>query len=174
MDDRVNRRRVLRIAGTSLGFGALYRVAPLSGEAGGTAARIQKLLGRKNGEPMTPFSFVQLSDTHVGFQGPPNPLGTKAFERAVELINGLSEKPDLVLVTGDLTHDSEKPGESPRPSIFPPGPPRRASAPARRACGEGSRRSSRSSRPLPSSGRFSCARDSWARRSRATRGPSRC
>src|SRR5205814_26748 len=43
--------------------------------------------------------------------GPPDPLGTKAFERAVELINGLDTRPDLILFTGDLTHDSEDPAE---------------------------------------------------------------
>jgi 3',5'-cyclic AMP phosphodiesterase CpdA len=43
----------------------------------------------------------------VGFNGPPDPLGTKAFERAVEMINKLPQRPDLVLFTGDLTHDTE-------------------------------------------------------------------
>jgi 3',5'-cyclic AMP phosphodiesterase CpdA len=57
---------------------------------------------------MTPFSFLQLSDAHVGFNGPPDPLGTKAFERAVEMINALPSAPDLVLFTGDLTHDTEE------------------------------------------------------------------
>jgi hypothetical protein len=104
-----DRRKFMKIAGASIGVGALYRVAPLL--ASPEAQRLQKLLGKKNGEAMTPFSFVQLSDTHVGFEGPPNPLGTKAFERAVDLINGLPERPELVLFTGDLTHDSEKPGE---------------------------------------------------------------
>jgi 3',5'-cyclic AMP phosphodiesterase CpdA len=51
---------------------------------------------------------VQLSDAHVGFNGPPDPLGTKAFEGAVEMINGLPKAPDLVLFTGDLTHDTEE------------------------------------------------------------------
>jgi 3',5'-cyclic AMP phosphodiesterase CpdA len=66
-----------------------------------------RALGTKNGEVVTPFSFVQLSDAHVGFNGPPDPLGTKAFERAVEMINALPRQPDLVLFTGDLTHDTE-------------------------------------------------------------------
>ena len=110
MKDDVDRRSFLKIAGASIGIGALFHVAPmLGGSADGR--RIASLLGRKNGEAPTPFSFIQLSDTHVGFSGPPNPLGTQAFERAVEMINGLRERPDLVLVTGDLTHDSEKPGE---------------------------------------------------------------
>jgi hypothetical protein len=106
----IDRRKFLRIAGASLGIGALYRVAPAwaeGGEAGETARR----QARKNGEAVTPFTFVQLSDTHVGFSGPPNPNGTKAFERAVEIVNALPQQPDLVLFTGDLTHDTEVPGE---------------------------------------------------------------
>jgi 3',5'-cyclic AMP phosphodiesterase CpdA len=104
----VDRRKFLKIAGVSLGAGALYRFAP---PALGEGGRLMDLLGKKNGERPGPFSFVQFSDTHVGFDGPPDPLGTKAFEQAVAMVNGLSERPDLVLFTGDLTHDSEKPGE---------------------------------------------------------------
>lgn len=110
MTETFDRRRFLAIAGTSIGVGALFQVTPLLGQ---TAAgrRIASLLGKKNGEAPTPFSFVQLSDTHVGFSGPPNPNGTQAFERAIDRINGLPQQPELVLFTGDLTHDSEKPGE---------------------------------------------------------------
>src|SRR5262249_34955291 len=46
-----------------------------------------------------------------GFSGPPNPEGTRAFERAVEQINALTPAPELVLFTGDLTHDTENPEE---------------------------------------------------------------
>lgn len=100
-----NRRSFLKIAGTSLGIGALYSVLPkpLKGET----AEMARWIGASNGEQATPFTFVQMSDAHVGFNGPPDPLGTKAFERAVELINGLPQQPDLVLFTGDLTHDTE-------------------------------------------------------------------
>ena len=104
----VDRRQFLRIAGVSLGAGALYQVAaPAFGEGG----RLMRALGKKNGETPTPFSFVQFSDTHVGFSGPPDPLGTQAFERAVEMVNALPQPPDLVLFSGDLTHDSENPAE---------------------------------------------------------------
>ena len=68
-------------------------------------------LAELNGEAPAPFSFVQLSDTHVGFNGPPDPLGTKAFESAVATINGLKNPPELVIVTGDLTHDADSPDE---------------------------------------------------------------
>jgi 3',5'-cyclic AMP phosphodiesterase CpdA len=106
----IDRRAFLRITGLSLGAGALYRVAPAlaSGQAGGDLARQQRLA---SGEAVTPFTFVQLSDTHVGFSGPPNPTGAAAFERAVAIVNALSPRPDLILFTGDLTHDSETPGE---------------------------------------------------------------
>ncbi len=97
MANRVDRRSFLKIAGTSLGIGALYSVAPLLG-AGGEAAEVARTLWKKSGERLKPFSFVQLSDTHVGFNGPPDPLGTQAYERAVEMINGLRQRPDFVLV----------------------------------------------------------------------------
>jgi predicted phosphodiesterase len=106
----IDRRTFLRIAGASLGAGALYRVAPALAD-GGAGADTARRLARKNGEAPSPFTFVQLSDTHVGFAGPPNPGGTAAFERAVERVNALPHAPDLILFTGDLTHDSEKPGE---------------------------------------------------------------
>lgn len=101
-----DRRRFLKIAGASLGVGVLYSAYPAFGSAGESGALFDAL-GRTNGEKVSPFSFVQLSDAHVGFNGPPDPLGTRAFERAVEMINGLPQRPDLVLFTGDLTHDTE-------------------------------------------------------------------
>ncbi len=99
-----DRRSFLKISGAALGIGVLYQVAPL---ASAEASETFRLLGRHSGEAVTPFSFIQLSDAHVGFNGPPDPLGTKAFERAVEMVNALPHQPDLVLFTGDLTHDSE-------------------------------------------------------------------
>ena len=82
--DPVDRRKLFKIAGWTLGAGALYSFAP---PARGEGGRLMDLLGKKNGERPTPFTFVQFSDTHVGFDGPPDPLGTKAFERAVETVN---------------------------------------------------------------------------------------
>jgi len=101
-----DRRKFLKIAGTSLGIGVLYSAYPLA-RSQGEAGHIFSTLGKSTGEKVTPFSFVQLSDAHVGFNGPPDPLGTRAFERAVDMINALPQRPDLVLFTGDLTHDTE-------------------------------------------------------------------
>jgi 3',5'-cyclic AMP phosphodiesterase CpdA len=110
MSREMDRRTFLRIAGTSLGVGALYRVAPTWAKDGPSADVAQSQLA-KNGEAVTPFTFVQMSDTHVGFAAGPNPTGTKAFERAVEVVNRLPVQPELILFTGDLSHESEVPGE---------------------------------------------------------------
>jgi 3',5'-cyclic AMP phosphodiesterase CpdA len=96
----------MKFAGMSLGLGTLYAVAPgLHSSARGRA--FGEHTKSKNGEAVKPFTFLQLSDSHVGFSGPPDPLGTAAFERAVEMVNGLAQRPDFVLFTGDLTHDTE-------------------------------------------------------------------
>jgi hypothetical protein len=109
MKNEFDRRAFMRVSAMSIGAGALLQFLPLAGTARGNA--MSRLFHRQNGEGPGPFSIVQLSDTHVGFQGPPDPLGTKAFERAVDVINGLDPQPDLILFTGDLTHDSDDPAE---------------------------------------------------------------
>jgi 3',5'-cyclic AMP phosphodiesterase CpdA len=96
----------MKISAFSIGAGALLQFMPRRADAGWLSH-----LRHRNGEAPAPFSIVQLSDTHVGFKGPPDPLGTKAFERAVDTINSLDRQPDLVLFTGDLTHDSEDASE---------------------------------------------------------------
>jgi len=111
MEKTFDRRAFLKITGTTLGAGALYRVGAAAG-VDPRALALAGTLGSQNGERVTPFTFVQFSDTHVGFEGPPDPLGTRAFETAVAAVNALPRQPELVLFTGDLTHDSEKEGES--------------------------------------------------------------
>lgn len=71
------------------------------------AGTVTDFFKQVNGESPQSFTFAQFSDPHVGFQGPPDPLGTKAFENAVELLNRMPQRPDFVLFTGDLTHDAE-------------------------------------------------------------------
>ncbi len=113
MRNKLDRRSFLRIAGTSLSIGALYNAfARLAHGASGEI--VTRTLSDLNGEAPAPFSFIQLSDTHVGFNGPPDPLGTRAFENAVATINGLKNRPELVIITGDLTHDADSPDEHAR------------------------------------------------------------
>jgi 3',5'-cyclic AMP phosphodiesterase CpdA len=50
------------------------------------------------------FSFAQISDSHIGFQGPANPDVTGTFQAAIDQVNALPDAPDFVIHTGDLTH----------------------------------------------------------------------
>src|SRR6185369_7729361 len=53
------------------------------------------------------FSFVQISDSHIGFNKEPNPDATKTFEEAVNHVNSLPETPAFLIHTGDITHLSK-------------------------------------------------------------------
>lgn len=57
------------------------------------------------------FYFVQLTDTHWGFKGPPNPDASNTLKKAVAAVNGLKEQPDFIVFTGDLTHSTDDPQE---------------------------------------------------------------
>jgi len=48
--------------------------------------------------------FAQISDSHIGFNGPANPNVADTFNQAIGQINGLGFTPDFVIHTGDLTH----------------------------------------------------------------------
>jgi 3',5'-cyclic AMP phosphodiesterase CpdA len=56
--------------------------------------------------PPDDFTFVQISDSHIGFTGPANPDVTKTFQSALDVVNSLPTRPDFVVHTGDLTHYS--------------------------------------------------------------------
>ncbi|MBV8356209.1 MAG: metallophosphoesterase [Candidatus Eremiobacteraeota bacterium] len=52
----------------------------------------------------TGFSFVQISDSHIGFKQPANPDVTGTLKNAIERINALPVQPAFVVHTGDITH----------------------------------------------------------------------
>jgi hypothetical protein len=54
--------------------------------------------------PQAAFTFVQISDSHIGFNKPPNQDVTATLQQAVAKINALPTRPDLLIHTGDLTH----------------------------------------------------------------------
>ena len=54
--------------------------------------------------------FVQISDTHIGFNKDANPDVNGTLTRTIDLVNGLPEQPALIIHTGDITHLS-KPAE---------------------------------------------------------------
>ena len=57
------------------------------------------------------FYFVQLSDIHWGFEGPPNPEAKTTLKRAVAAVNAMPKPPDFIVFTGDLTHTTDDDGE---------------------------------------------------------------
>src|SRR5271155_1277702 len=60
----------------------------------------------KVGKPL----FVQISDTHIGFNKDANPDVTGTLTQTIDLVNGMAEQPALIIHTGDITHLS-KPAE---------------------------------------------------------------
>ena len=54
--------------------------------------------------PPSDFSFVQISDSHIGFNKAANPDVISTLQAAVSKINGMPQAPSFVLHTGDLSH----------------------------------------------------------------------
>jgi len=54
--------------------------------------------------------FVQISDTHIGFNKEANPDVSGTLGASIDLINALPQQPPLIIHTGDITHLS-KPAE---------------------------------------------------------------
>jgi len=55
------------------------------------------------------WSFVQISDTHIGFKGGANPDALGTFQAALARIKAMDPKPAFLIHTGDITH-AQKPG----------------------------------------------------------------
>jgi 3',5'-cyclic-AMP phosphodiesterase len=53
------------------------------------------------------LSFVQISDSHMGFNKPANPDVVSTLTAAVDKINALSSPPQFMLHTGDISHLSK-------------------------------------------------------------------
>ncbi len=53
------------------------------------------------------FSFVQISDSHIGFNKAANPDVTGTLQAAVDKVSALPDPPQLVLHTGDITQLSK-------------------------------------------------------------------
>ena len=103
-DGHPNRRDMLgRCAGWA-GTAAVYSVA------GGVVSSVSLDAAAAAERPATgarPFTFVQISDTHIGFDKPANPNVHGTAVQALERIKALPIKPALILHTGDITHLSK-------------------------------------------------------------------
>ena len=103
-NDGVDRRGFLKCmawAGTGL-------VWTMSG--GLAASRVFAKTYGKGAGKTADFTFVQISDSHIGFDKAANPDVTGTLQTAIDKINALPEPPDFIIHTGDLSHLS-KPSE---------------------------------------------------------------
>jgi 3',5'-cyclic AMP phosphodiesterase CpdA len=103
-DDRhsVSRRKILECM-TWAGTGVLWTIAE------GTP-RSLGIVGETMAAEPCGLTFLQISDSHVGFDKPANPNALGTLEEAVNKIKALAVKPSFIIHTGDVTHLS-KPSE---------------------------------------------------------------
>ena len=53
------------------------------------------------------FSFVQISDSHIGFSKPANPDARLTFDAAIDKIVAMPAKPAFMIHTGDISHTAQ-------------------------------------------------------------------
>ena len=105
MTDGPNRRRFLECM-TWAGTGLLWTVS------GGLAASVplDRALAAPEGgagRGVKPFTFLQVSDSHIGFTKDPNPDARATFREAVAKIKAMPVKPAFIIHTGDVTQLSK-------------------------------------------------------------------
>lgn len=91
MNPTLKRREFIRFAA----FGGIVFASGLHAETATGAVTMR---------PGGDFYFVQLSDTHWGYEGAANPEARGTLPKAIEAVNALSVPPDFIVFTGDLTH----------------------------------------------------------------------
>jgi hypothetical protein len=99
-DDPFDRRRALKCLGWA-GTGALFAMG------GGVASSVtleSALAAPTKGGRATGLSFLQISDTHVGFAKVANPDPVGTLKETIAKVKALPRQPDLIVHTGDVTH----------------------------------------------------------------------
>jgi 3',5'-cyclic AMP phosphodiesterase CpdA len=96
--DGVSRRKVLECM-TWAGTGVLWTVA------GGVPTSLG-IMGEAAAQT-SGMTFLQISDSHVGFDKPANPNVNSTLEEAINKVKALKTKPAFMLHTGDITHLSK-------------------------------------------------------------------
>ena len=97
-----SRRKVLECM-TWAGTGVLWTI---SGGVPRSLGIIDQALAAEAGK----LTFLQISDSHVGFDKPANPNAIGTLEAAIGKVKAQSQKPAFMIHTGDITHLS-KPAE---------------------------------------------------------------
>ena len=95
----VSRRRVLECM-TWAGTGVLWTIS-------GGVPRSLGLVGSAQAAESAGMTFLQISDSHVGFDKPANPNALGTLEEAINKINAMPAKPSFMIHTGDISHLSK-------------------------------------------------------------------
>jgi len=101
-DEGPSRRKVLECM-TWAGTGVLWTVA------GGVPAAVG-LIDETMAQEVKGFTFLQISDSHMGFDKPANPNAKGTLEEAITHVKALPARPAFMIHTGDISHLS-KPAE---------------------------------------------------------------
>ena len=103
-DRKVDRRGFLECMAW-VGTGAVWTMSSgvLKGMPLGAGAKMVKAHGGGSGD----LRFVQISDSHIGFDKPANTDVTATLRAAIAKIKAAPQQPSFVLHTGDLTHLSK-------------------------------------------------------------------
>ena len=96
MTEKTNRRDALKCLG--VGTGTLFAMS------GGIFSAFD--LADARAQTAAPL-FLQISDTHIGFDKPANTDVVGTLNRTIDLANALPRAPALVLHTGDVSHLSK-------------------------------------------------------------------
>jgi len=101
MNDETSRRGALKC----LAFGSAGTLFALSGGIVTPINLAAAATGKTTitGKPL----FLQISDTHIGFNKDANPDVQGTLKQTIAFVNAMKEKPALVLHTGDITHLSK-------------------------------------------------------------------
>ena len=99
--DGVNRRTILKCM-TWAGTGVLWTIA------GGVPRSLGIIDEALAAEQTSGLTFLQISDSHVGFDKPANPNALGTLQEAIEKIKALPLKPSFMIHTGDISHLSKE------------------------------------------------------------------
>jgi 3',5'-cyclic-AMP phosphodiesterase len=103
LDEHGKRRRTALSCMAWAGAGVLWTVS-----GGVPMSRI--ISSAEAAEPKaktSSFSFVQISDSHIGFNKDPNTEPTGTLEEAIKHIDTMKQRPAFMIHTGDITHMSK-------------------------------------------------------------------
>ncbi|WPU97044.1 metallophosphoesterase [Mucilaginibacter sabulilitoris] len=104
--DGIDRRGFLKCMAWA-GTGVLWMMSGGILKSYGMSQMIDKTTGNlKKGliMPQSDFSFVQISDSHIGFNKAANPDVLSTLQATIDKINNMPSAPLFVLHTGDLSH----------------------------------------------------------------------